>query len=100
MSSCETHHLPGWVSLRSTHPTYLQPEHVKHRGVPLLLELRRVDESRFARGARPRRNRHVLFAADLEGHGRCGEAGADIDLPKLRKRGVVIGCDRAIEQRG
>src|SRR2546430_4729498 len=37
-----------------------QPEHEQHGGVPLLLELRRILESRLAGPARPRRNRHVL----------------------------------------
>ncbi len=36
---------------------------------------------------------------DLEGHRRRREAGADVDLPQLLDRGVVIGRDGAVEQR-
>src|SRR2546423_7333456 len=76
-----------------------QPEHVQHHGVALLLELGRVDELGLGRAAWSRRNGNVLLAIDLEGHRRRRKAGADIDLPHLLERRVVVGRDTAIEQR-
>jgi hypothetical protein len=45
-----------------------------------------------------RGNCHILLAIELECHRRRREAGADIDLPYFLKRGVVKGCDCAVEQ--
>jgi len=61
----------------------LQPEHVKHGGVALLAEFRRVGQGALAQRARAGGNRDILLAVELERHGRCREAGADIDLPQL-----------------
>src|SRR3979409_1993547 len=43
---------PWGTDLRNSR-TESQPEYVEHRGVPLLLELRRINEPGLARGARP-----------------------------------------------
>src|SRR5258707_7939145 len=76
---------------------YSQPEHVQYQRVALLLELRRVDESSLRDRARPRHDRHVLLAFDLERHRRRGKARAHVDLPQLIERGVVIGRNRAVQ---
>src|SRR5215470_12495538 len=81
------------------HPDWSEPEHVEHHGVALLFEFRRIDELGFCRAAWSRRNGDVLLAVDLEGHRWCRKAGADVDLPDLLERGVVVGRDRAIQQR-
>src|SRR6266853_5026945 len=75
-----------------------EPENVQHGGLALVLELRRVDELGLGRSARPRRDRDILLAANLESHGRCREAGADIDLPELFERGVVERRHGAVSQ--
>src|SRR6266496_2198046 len=76
-----------------------QRKDVEHCGVTLILELGRVDEPGLARGRRPGCDRKVLLAADLEGHRRCGEARADIDLPEFVERGVVEGGNGAVHER-
>src|SRR5215475_11667140 len=50
-----------------------QPEHIQHRRVTLILQLRRIHELGPGRTARPRRYRHVLLAVDLECHRRRRE---------------------------
>src|SRR5258708_7707077 len=89
-----------WVSLRSIHPTYnshvSQPEHVQHRGVALFLDLRRVHERAPAGGVEAGCDGDVLLAAHLERHRRSIEAGADVELPQLLQRGVVIGRHRSV----
>src|SRR5579859_5172734 len=40
----------------------------------------------------------MLLAANLESHGWCREAGADIDLPELFERGVVERRNGAVSQ--
>src|SRR5882672_11525955 len=79
-------------------PPPLQPKHVKHSGVALFLEFRRVGQGALAQRARSRGDRDILLAVDLEAHGRRCEAGADIYLPQLLERGVVESRDRAVEQ--
>ncbi len=75
-----------------------QREHVQHRHVALVLELRRVDQMALRIAARPGRDRQILLAVDLERHRRRREGGADIDLPELVQRGVVESRDGAVEQ--
>src|SRR5260370_3591039 len=91
-----------WVSLRSIHPTYnshvSQPEHVQHRGVALFLDLRRVHERAPAGGVEAGCDGDVLLAANLERHRRSVEAGADVELPQLLQRRVVIGRHRSVGQ--
>src|SRR5262249_11491218 len=74
----------------------LQREHEQKRLVALLPELR--NELVLAAGTRAQagQNRDILLAVDLERHGRRIEAGADIDLPKLLQRHVVIGREGPI----
>src|SRR5262245_54002558 len=74
-----------------------EPEHVQHRGVALLAQFRRVDEAVSGDRARTGHDRDILLAIDLEGHRRRREARADIDLPHLFERSVVMGGDRAVE---
>src|SRR5712664_3046151 len=50
-------------------PAPLQSEHVKHGGVALFLEFRRVGQGALAQRARSRGDRHILLAVDLEAHG-------------------------------
>src|SRR6266446_4038186 len=76
----------------------LEPKYIKHSGVALFLEFRRVRQGALAQRARSRGDGHILLAVDLEAHGRRCEAGADIDLPQLLERGVVESRDRAVEQ--
>src|SRR5436853_7934804 len=73
-------------------------EHVKHGRVSLVLELRRVDELGLGRSAWPRRDRNILLSANLEGHRRRREAGADVDLPELFERDIVKRCNGAVHQ--
>src|SRR5262249_19916379 len=75
-----------------------QPEHIQHRGVALLLDLRRVDERAPAGGIEAGRDGDILLAVDLECHWRGVEAGADIELPEFLKRRVVIGRDGSVGQ--
>src|SRR5712691_11521355 len=77
----------------------LKRENVEHGGVAHFLEFRRIDEPGLACAAWPRCDRHILLAANLEGHRRCGEAGADIDFPQLVERGVVEGGNGAVHER-
>src|SRR5260370_41788979 len=77
-----------------------QPEHEQHGLVAHLPDLRRLRQLGPGRPARARQDRDVLLAVDLEAHRRRAEAGADVDLPELLKRGVVVGREGAIEQPG
>jgi hypothetical protein len=64
----------------------LQPEHVQHGRVALVLEFRRVLQRVLAGRVQTGRDGHVLLAVDLKGHRRGIEARADIGLPKLGAR--------------
>src|SRR5215470_77040 len=75
-----------------------QREDIKHSRIADLLQLRRVDELRPRRRAQARRDGEVLLAVDLERHRRRTEASADVDLPQLVQRGVVVGSDGAVEE--
>src|SRR3984893_339043 len=94
----------GAVGFAALNPPYgacsgSQAEYEKHGRVAHLLELRRVDEPGLGSRARSRCDRHILLAVDLEAHRRRGNARADIELPQFRKRGVVIGRNRAVQER-
>src|SRR5258708_13041443 len=84
-------------AMTMTSCTTSQPEHVEHQRVALLLEFRRVDETRPRDRARPRDDRDILLAVDLERHRRRGKARAHVDLPQLVERGVVILPDRPLQ---
>src|ERR1700730_7158079 len=73
-----------------------QTEHIQHGGTALFVELRRGEQLGPRCRARPRCDREVLLAVDLEGHRGRSEAGAYIDLPKLVERGVIKSRDGAI----
>src|SRR5262252_1454147 len=86
--------LMGFAPLNPSYMAFLsQPEHVQHRGVALLLDLRRVDQRAPAGGVEAGRDGDVLLPVDLECHRRGVEAGADVELPQFLKRGVVIRRD-------
>src|SRR5882757_10652575 len=76
-----------------------QPEYIQHHCVALVLEFRRVEHFRLGRSARSRGNRHILFAVHLECHRRRGKSRADVDLPQLVERRVVVSRDGAIKER-
>src|SRR5262245_59493464 len=83
------------------HPTRRrasEPEHKQHRLVALLLQLRRERMLADRDAAQAREDRDILLAIDLEGHRRCIEANADIDLPELLQGRVVIGDERPIRE--
>src|SRR5262245_66517409 len=87
------------LGMRPREPA-LQPEHEQYGLVALLLEL--GNEQMLAAGdrAQPREDRDVLLAVDLERHRRRIEAGADVDLPELLHRRVVVGDERSIGEAG
>src|SRR5215468_3690901 len=79
-------------------PSALWPEHEQHRLMAHFAKLWRIYECGLGDPAKPRQDCNILLTASLEGHGRSVEAGADINLPKLLKAGVVIGSERSIDQ--
>src|SRR5262245_42398423 len=93
-----THPTAAHPTLMSLPSAWSKPEHIQHHGVALLLELGRVDELGLGGAARPRCDRDVLLAIDLEGHRGRREAGADIDLPHLLERRVIVSCDGAVHE--
>src|SRR5258707_2424942 len=66
-----------------------KPEHEQHGLVALLLELRAVDVLADGDPAQAGQDRHILLAADLEGHRRRIKTDPDIDLPERLHGGVV-----------
>src|SRR5262249_3422785 len=77
-----------------------QPEHKQNRRLLLVAQFRRVDEPLLGGPARSRRDGNILLAVGLKSHRRRRETRADVYLPKLCARGVVIGSDRAVEHGG
>src|SRR5215467_9169828 len=83
------------------HPGYKrgsQREDIKYSRIADLLQLRRIDELRPRRRAQARRDGEILLAVDLERHRRRAEAGADVDLPQLVQRSVVVGSDGTVQE--
>src|SRR5262245_35476199 len=77
-----------------------EPEHKQHRLVALLLQFRRERVLANRDAAQAGEDRDILLAVDLEGHRRRVEADADIDLPDLLQRRVVIGDERSVREAG
>src|SRR3982074_1953340 len=69
----------------------LQSKHEQHGLIALFLELGNELMLAARDRAQAGEDRDVLLAVDLERHRRRVEAGADIDLPQLLHRGVVVG---------
>ena len=77
-----------------------ETKYEQHRLIAHVAKLgrHRVDVQRIA--VEPRLNRHILFTADLKGHGRSVDAASEVEVPQAVQGGIIVGGHRPVGEAG